>query len=282
MNKRIRNRLLYGMVGVIVASGVTYACKDFLDQPGQGTLDEGTLANQAGVEASLIAAYRSLDCSSSSAGSWGCAASNWVWGSVASDDAYKGSDAGDQQPINDIETYYWAVASSQTYLNQKWSQVYEGVFRANSAIRFLDKVCPTRVCAAIIDTLDVDGIRGEALFLRAHYHFEALRMWGNIPYYFETDDDFRKPNNLGADSVVTLIINDLTAAAALLQPTPRNGDLGRATSWTALAYKGRVQAYGAATRPALWSAALTTLRDVEANGPYALEQNFARVWTGFT
>jgi hypothetical protein len=282
MNKRIRNRLLYGMVGVIVASGVTYACKDFLDQPAQGTLDEGTLANQAGVEASLIAAYRSLDCSSSSAGSWGCSASNWVWGSVASDDAYKGSDAGDQQPINDIETYYWAVASSQTYLNQKWSQAYEGVFRANSTIRFLDKICPQRVCGAIPDTLAVDGIRGEALFLRAHYHFEALRMWGNIPYYFENDLDFRKSNDLGPDSVVTLILNDLNSAAALLPATARNGELGRATAWTAKAYKGRVQAYGATTRPALWTAALTTLRDVETNGPYALEQNFARVWTGFT
>jgi hypothetical protein len=282
MNKRIRNRLLYGMVGVIVAAGVTYACKDFLDQPAQGALDEGTLANQAGVEASLIAAYRSLDCSSSSAGSWGCAASNWVWGSVASDDAYKGSDAGDQQPINDIETYYWAVASSQTYLNQKWSQVYEGVFRANSTLRFLEKVCPARVCAAIPDTLDVDGIRGEALFLRAHYHFEALRMWGNVPYYFENDLDFRKPNDLGRDSVVTLIINDLNAAAALLPATPRNDELGRATAWTAKAYKGRVQVYGAATRPALWDSALVTLRAVRASGVYSLETNFARVWTGFT
>src|SRR5207249_8419372 len=30
-------------------------------------------------------------------------------------------------------------------------------------------------------------LKGEALFLRAHYHFEAYRMWGHIPYYFETD-----------------------------------------------------------------------------------------------
>ncbi|NND30979.1 MAG: hypothetical protein HKN76_00220, partial [Saprospiraceae bacterium] len=39
-----------------------YACKkEFLDGPAQGVLDEGTLGNQAGVEATLIAAYSFLD-----------------------------------------------------------------------------------------------------------------------------------------------------------------------------------------------------------------------------
>src|SRR5258705_232510 len=32
-----------------------------------------------------------------------------------------------------------------------------------------------------ISASDAASIRGEALFLRAHYHFEAWRMWGNIP-----------------------------------------------------------------------------------------------------
>src|SRR5512144_1841432 len=104
MNTRNWKQLVYGMAGVIAATGVTYACKGFLDTPTQGIEDEQTLATSAGVEGTLIAAYRSLDCSSSSAGSWGCAASNWVWGSVTSDDAYKGSNLGDASPIIDIET----------------------------------------------------------------------------------------------------------------------------------------------------------------------------------
>ena len=33
---------------------------------------------------------------------------------------------------------------------------------------------------------------GEALFLRAHYMFEAYRMWGNVPYLREDDTDLRK------------------------------------------------------------------------------------------
>jgi hypothetical protein len=127
MNKRSWKRLLHGLAGVIAAAGVTYACKDFLNVPAQGTVDEATLATRTGVEGTLIAAYRSLDCSSSSAGSWGCAASNWVWGSVTSDDAYRGSSVGDYSPIYPIEIYQWGASDVDGYLNQKWSQAYEGV-----------------------------------------------------------------------------------------------------------------------------------------------------------
>ena len=85
MNRHKWQRLLYSLAGLVVVAGVTYACKGFLDQPAQGTVDQATLMNKAGVEGSLVAAYRALDCSSSS-GAWGCAVSNWVWGGVTSNE----------------------------------------------------------------------------------------------------------------------------------------------------------------------------------------------------
>src|SRR5439155_15452692 len=91
---------------------------------------------------------------------------------------------------------------------------------------------------------------------------------------------FRKANDLPLDSIVKLIIADLNSAIALLPATPRNGDLGRATRWTARAYKGRVQVYGAARNPQFWDSALVTLRAVRDTGPYALETSFDHVWTG--
>ncbi|HWC74291.1 MAG TPA: RagB/SusD family nutrient uptake outer membrane protein [Gemmatimonadales bacterium] len=285
MNKQNLNRLLYGVAGVIVVAAVTYACSNFLDTPSQGTVEITSLENKAGVEGSLIAAYRSLDCSSSSAGSWGCAASNWVWGSVASDDAYKGSNAGDQQPINDIETYVWSVGEAEGYLNQKWAQVYEGVSRANATLRLLAKVQASNPNE--IATPDANSIKGEALFLRAHYHFEAYRMWGHIPYYFETDTTpvssggYRKPNDQPLPTILGLIVADLNQAMTLLPATPRNGELGRATKWAAEAYKGRVFAYAAQLTPSLWDSARVVLQDVREKGPYKLETSFDHVWTGF-
>src|SRR5437879_7991786 len=286
MNTRNSKKLLIGMAIVAVAIGVTYACTDFLNTAPQGVLKEEVLLTRSGVEGSLIAAYRSLDCSSSSAGSWGCAASNWVWGSVTSGDAHKGSNLGDQAPIFEIETYLWSAGDVQDYLNQKWSQAYEGVSRANVPLGLLAKVRAEKPTE--IDDATAAGIRGEALFLRAHYHFEAYRMWGHIPYYFEADTTpvaqggFRKANDLPLDSIVKLIVADLNSAIALLPATPRNGDLGRATSWAAKAYKGRVQVYGAARNPALWDSALVTLRAVQASNVYKLETSFDHVWTGFT
>jgi hypothetical protein len=270
-----RHQLLVGTALLALATGAIYGCSDFLESSAtpQGTLDEGTLANRAGVEATLIGAYRPLDCTTSS-GAWGCAASNWAFASVGSGDSYKGSTGSDQPPINDLEGYHWGSAKAEDYLNQKWSHVYEGVVRSNAALRLLKQVraaSPGEFSAA-----DANSIEGEALFLRAHYHFEAFRMWGNIPYYHEDDTDFRKANGTSAEAITNLLA-DLDAAIGLLPATPRNGDKGRVTSWTAKAYKGRVQVYAGQ-----FAEAVTTLNDVRLNGPYALELSFDRVWTGFS
>jgi hypothetical protein len=284
MKTLLRTKLVIATAVLTTLGAITFACKDFLDQPTQGTVDATTLATKTGLEGSLIAAYRSLDCSSSSAGSWGCAASNWVWGSVPSGDAYKGSNLGDQQPINDIETYLWNVGEADDYINQKWSQSFEGVARANATLRVLNKLVADK--PGELTQADQDGIRGEATFLRAHYHFEAYRMFGSnaeggaggIPYYTEDDLDFRK-SNAGTDALA-LILADLDAAIGLLPATPRGGDKGRVTSWTAKAYKGRVLAYAAAVNPARWTDVKTTLDDVVNTGPYGLETSFDEVHTG--
>ena len=269
-----KHQLLVGTALLALATGAIYGCSDFLSSSAtpQGTLDETTLANRAGVEATLIGAYRPLDCSTSS-GSWGCAASNWAFATVGSGDTYKGSTGADQPPINDLEGYHWGSAKAEDYLNQKWSQVYEGVVRSNATLRLLEQVIAAR--PGEFSAADANSIEGEALFLRAHYHFEAYRMWGNIPYYHEDDTDFRKANGTAAEAV-TNILADLDAAIGLLPADPRNGEKGRATSWTAKAYKGRVQVYAGQ-----FAAAVTTLSDVRLNGPYKLETSFDRVWTGF-
>jgi hypothetical protein len=265
---------LFGTAVLTLLSAGLYGCKDFLstNATSQGTLDEGTLANQAGVEGTLVGAYRTLDCTTSTQNEWGCAASNWVFGSVVADDSYKGSDGTDQPSINDLEGYHWGTAAAEHYLDVKWRQVYEGVVRANSALRLLKKVqtaSPTAISVA-----DTRSIIGEALFLRAHYHFEAWRMWGNIPYYREDETDFRKANEPSA-AVVADLLKDLDSAIKILPLVARNK--GRASQWTAKAYKGRVQVYAGQ-----YAAAVVTLQDVRANGPYGLETSFDKVWTGFS
>ncbi|MEZ5070932.1 MAG: RagB/SusD family nutrient uptake outer membrane protein [Bacteroidales bacterium] len=158
-----------------------FACnEDFLDRPAQGNLDAVTLANQAGVEGNLIAAYAVLD------GGIADANSNWVFGSVASDDAYKGSEPGDNQTSQDIEAYQWSTSSADGGMAGKWSNQYEGISRANATINLLNTV-------EGISTDDQNWIRGEALFLRAFYHFELYKVFGHVPYYTEEDTISGRP-----------------------------------------------------------------------------------------
>ena len=268
-----KHPLLVGTAVLTLVSAGLYGCKDFLSSnaKSQGTLDESTLSNKTGVEGTLIGAYRALDCTSAYSPNWGCAASNWVWGTVLADDAYKGSDPGDQPAINELEGYHWGLPHAQEYLDAKWQISYEGVVRANSALRLLKNVLTSSPSS--FSVADAHSVEGEAIFLRAHYHFEAWRMWGNIPYFRENDTDFRKANETSAEALAD-ILKDLDSAIKLLPVTPRNK--GRAGQWTAKAYKGRVQVYAGQ-----YAAAQTTLQDVRNNGPYALETSYDHVWTGF-
>ena len=260
------------VIGVMAFAAMTTGCDDFLDSAPQGQLDALTLANREGVEATLIGAYSALG-GYNNFGGWGTAASNWPFGSVVTDDAYKGSEASDQPDINPLELYQWSSGGAEAYLNDKWRSLYEGISRTNATLRLVEEVeqQPGELSAA-----QAASIRGEALFLRAHYHFEAWKMWKNVPIYTEEDRDFREPNSDQAQ-VIAQVMSDLDAAIGLLPATPRNGEVGRATSWTARAYKGRVQVYSGD-----YAGGLTTLRDVRNNGPYALEPNFHQVWTGFS
>ena len=266
--------LLAGALPLAATLGLS-ACKNTLTDAAapQGTLNSSTLANKAGVEASLIGAYRAMDWNTAVGGNTGSyTPSNWLWGSTTSDDAYKGSEAGDFGAVTDVDLYQWGTGNTDGLLNDKWRGTYEGVSRANATLALLKTVTAQ---AGAIPASDAKGIAGEALFMRAFYQFEAYRMWGNVPYYYETDTDFRKPNLKAAD-VITALEKDLDSAAVLLPATPRNGNVGRATSWTAKAYKGRVQVYAGQ-----WAQALTTLRDVKASGVYDLETSYDHVWTGF-
>ena len=241
-----------------------YSCTDdFLKAPAQASLDEGTLANEAGVNAALISAYSMLDGWNHDWGQfsppWPTAGSNWIWGSVASDDAYKGSEPGDQGEITQIELYQWTPGN--TYFEGKFKALYEGISRSNSALKLAAGATSVPAAAKTI-------LEGESQFLRAHFHFDAWKMWKNVPYYTEADKDFRKPNT---ENIIPKITDDLKAAIAKL---PVNqSQLGRATKGAAQAYLGKVLLYSGDL-----AGAKTQLEAVVSSGKYDLAPCFRDVF----
>ena len=260
-----KNRFLTGFSAIVFASMLLFACsEDFLNAPPQGALDAGTLGNEAGIDASLISAYSLLDGWAESWGSisspWPASGSNWIWGSVMSDDAHKGSEAGDQGNSELIELFQWAPGNP--YFDDKFKILYEGISRVNATINLMNGV-------EGLDAGFASGIMGQAQFLRAHYHFDAYKMWGNIPYYTEADADFRKGNDVAA---LPLIIADLEAAANALPLT--QGQVGRATKGAAQAYLGKAHLYDNN-----FAAAKTALDAVVNSGVYSLAPCFKDIFS---
>ena len=114
--------------------GLSFSCSDdFFDLKPQGRASKEQLSNKNGVNALLIGAYSLLD--GVGAGNTGrqSTISNYVFGGISSDDAVKGTDAGDQPEQSFIEQYNWL--SDNTYFLGKWWHSYDGVARANEVIQ---------------------------------------------------------------------------------------------------------------------------------------------------
>src|SRR5688500_17197714 len=96
------------VIGTFLASGIISCSDSFLDVAPKAALSREALENGKGVRSLLIGAYALLDGWATAEGayrSYQVGADNWVYGSVASDDAYKGTIAGDQPPISLIEQH---------------------------------------------------------------------------------------------------------------------------------------------------------------------------------
>ena len=96
--------------------------ESFLYKEPQGSISQSALENAQGVDLLVTSTYANF-----TENGWGATPFNWVFGSVYGGDANKGSDAGDQSVVNEVETY--ATTTTNGYVNEKWTWVYKGVQR---------------------------------------------------------------------------------------------------------------------------------------------------------
>jgi hypothetical protein len=123
-------------------------CSDsFLETKPKAALLTPSLRSYSGANSLLTAAYALLDGWATAEGayrSYQVGADNWVYGSVASDDAYKGTIAGDQPPISLIEQAN--ISSDNIYFRGKWRGMYDGIARCNDLLQLfprLQRTLPT-------------------------------------------------------------------------------------------------------------------------------------------
>lgn len=247
----------------LLIAGFMGACKEeFLELDPIGAYSESAITNKKGIEGMLIAAYAALDGrpETQTTGS-----TNWVWGSVAADDANKGTEPSDFNSINPIELYQQTAGGEG---GAKWNGVVDGIGMANQVIRSL-KV------ATDIAEADAKRIEGEARFLRAFFHMEGRKVFGLgfpwIPETAVTTEDYRAITN--QVEIWPQIEADLKFAQENLPGSLP--ERGRVNKWAAAAFLAKAMMF-----QKNYTAALPILKDVMANGTntqgtkYALNPNF--------
>ncbi len=235
-------------------------CDNELDINPQGLIRNELIVNDfETTDAILTGTYAVLDGNWNGADVWRAAASNWIYGEVASDNAYKGSENTDQPLINDIERYN--VKSNSEYLDYKYTAVYTGVSRANNTII----AAMDGLADGDLSQSEYNKLVGEARFLRGHYHFEAKKMWNKISYIDELATT--TVPNTDDNSVWDKIEADFNAASTLLEET---ADVGRANSWIARTYLAKAHMYQGD-----FAAAKPLLDDVINAGPYGLNDRYS-------
>ncbi|MBN3521861.1 RagB/SusD family nutrient uptake outer membrane protein [Algoriphagus lutimaris] len=216
---------------------VMFSCSDeFLTNEPQGQFSSSVLATEDGVDGILIGAYKMLSGTGlDGQAPWENDVQNWVFGGIASDDAYKGTDAGDQPEQSFIEAYDFQAFNN--HITNKWRGLFKGIARANDALNTLKQV-------EEISDEKRNKIIGEARFLRGFFHMEARKMWRNPPYIsdevFDINDveSTKVPNDI---EIWPLIEADFEDAINKL-PEVQN-EIGRPTKWAAMAFLAKAKMY---------------------------------------
>ena len=247
---------------LLISSCIIFSCsEDFLHKEPPGSAAGSVISSPDGVETVLVGTYAAMRGKSMFGGAMG---TDWTYGSVTSDDCYRGTSAGD------INTGYerYEIGVTFSYLNDRWRDCFEGVSRANSV---LDCLAANQAGSNPIPEPRTSQIEAEAKFLRAWFHFQANKVFEKIPY-IKTKPELapllpeQVPNS---DPCWNQIEEDLQFAIENLPVTRPLGEVGRIHKYAAEAVKAHVHMYQKE-----FSEAKALLDDIINNGGFSLVDNF--------
>jgi hypothetical protein len=231
MKRYIKHIILFFSVILAVSCS-----ESFLDYTPKGKLGGDMLNAPEHLDKLVTAAYASLGNDD-----WDPSISHmWIWGSVRSDDAFKGGGSvGDQGEMDFMEQFV-TIRTDLGKPNRFWTNVYEGIGRANDALARID-------LATEADYPQKIEREAELRFLRGHWYFLLKILFKNPVWIDETvaKEEIKNIPNLvyTSDEFWDKIAEDFEFAAnnlPLLQD-----EVGRASQTAAWAYLAKVRLYQA-------------------------------------
>ena len=234
---KLKHLYILGAVALMTAS-----CHEdrFLDLKPQGSLNEDIMTSTEGADLLVNAAYAALGGPEGQSWSvWCHPTSNWTYGEVRSDNAYKGGGGvGDLNEVHRMETF--DMDATNGFLDSKWYHLYCSVQRCNSALRVLNAATDEQVNGRVSRI-------AEMKVLRAHYYFELSRLFNKIPYFDENVEISQYPdipnNEFTRDEILSMLAEEMLDAAEQLPAS--QPEVGRIHKYIALAYAAKIKLYQA-------------------------------------
>tara|TARA_R110002049_G_scaffold279949_1_gene459080 strand:- start:35117 stop:36871 length:1755 start_codon:yes stop_codon:yes gene_type:complete len=227
--------LLIGFVATLIVVGCS---KDFLEYEPEGVLSNENVATAENAEALVIAAYAGI----ANDDMIGPLTHMWVFGSVRSDDAYKGGGGrSDVDIVDRYEQYNLTIADdpSDWMGPRTWTNYYAAISRANFALSVINDIPDA-------DYANKTLRQAELRFLRAHSHFMLKLLFKKIPYITEglsQDELLQISNDVDNDALWNTIADDFLFAYNNLPQA--QDEVGRADRNAAAAYLAKLRLYQA-------------------------------------
>lgn len=234
MNLILKHKNILCCLLTAVLTGIT-SCDNYLDVKPQGQIDqEASALDPATAQKLVVGVYNTM---------WEGDMHGFAFvqmTNIASDDADKGSNTGDDMPNSGALDNLTMDASVNT-LNNTWRLFYLGVARANQALATLE--------GSTLSEAFKNQLMGEVRFLRAYFYFELVRFFGGVPKIDKVitpqeSNSATYQTKASEDEIYAFIIEDLEYALANLAIKGAEfSEQGRASKGAAAGMLAKVMLY---------------------------------------
>jgi len=175
--------------------------------------------------------------------------------------------------LSGVQVYNFDYTSSD--INGFWSQLYQGIERANILIANINQ--------APMDSVKRQAILGEATFLRGYYYFLLVSNFGDVPLKIAPTPSVNDVNipRTPAKDVYAQVLKDLQAAQGLVYTATTLGYGGRISKTTVEGMLARVcltMAGAPLNDASKYQDALGWAEKVVASGEHSLNPNYQQVF----
>ncbi len=189
------------------------------------------------------------------------------FGDIASDDAEKGGESDNDRPfVKDLE--YFRSRSDNLSCRSLWNTCFTAIYHTNNT--------ETHIAKIKMDEQLKDRLIAETRFIRAHFYFYLVNIFGEVPLVIKTlsPDEYHFPKSSKV-AIWHQIEEDLIFAKEHLPLKSQylKSDLGRITKGTAQTFLANAYLF-----QKKWAEAQKEAKEVILSGEYSLEPEFQNLF----